>query len=68
MKILLVDEPVPVVVDHVEGLLELLDLVLKDIQGLVRAQGPDPLHPQQFGFLDNPRGKIPIKTCFSPYV
>jgi len=37
VKILLVDEPVPVVVDHVEGLLELLDLVLKDIQGLVLA-------------------------------
>ena len=28
MKVLVVDEPVPVLVDHVEGLLELLDLVL----------------------------------------
>jgi len=37
VEVLVVDEPVPVVVDHVEGLLELLDLVLvehgKDIAG-----------------------------------
>ena len=30
MKVLLVDETVPVLVDHVEGLLELLDLVLAE--------------------------------------
>ena len=28
MEVLLVNEPVPVVVDHVEGFLELLDLIL----------------------------------------
>merc|ERR1719500_2441993 len=45
VEVLVVDEPVPVVVDHVEGLLELLDLVLVEhgehIAGRVhRQRGP----------------------------
>ena len=38
---------------------------IRNIQGVVdSAQVPDPLDPQNFGFLDpDPRGKISTKNC-----
>ena len=61
VEVLLVDEPVPVLVDHVERLLKLLDLVLvehgKDVRGrplgplLRRASTAGGLSGRHFGFF-----------------